>query len=65
MRKYASSVLRCALRRRKFLSKRDGECPATVRCRESLVLSSREQDAPIALAVEPQDSLFGRGVRLD
>jgi len=53
------------LRRRKLLSKRDGARLATVRCRESLVLSSREQVAPIALAVEPQESLFGRGVRFD
>ena len=46
-----------------FSPKCDGARPATIRCRESLVLSSCEQVAGVA--VERQQPLFGRRMRLD
>ena len=47
--------------------KRDGTRPAAIRCRESVVLSRREQVAGLwnSLLVERQQPLFGFGMRLD
>ena len=46
-----------------FPPKGHGARPATIRCRESFVLSSREQVAGVA--VERQQPLLGRRMRLD
>jgi len=56
-------MLRRRARRGNCLPKRDGARSAAIRCRESFVLSSREQVA--AFVVERQQPPFGCRMRFD